>query len=626
LLALAWAFGVAQAQDDPPGRVGRVAAVQGEAFVFDAEEGQWVDAAVNRPVTQHDRLAVGSDGRLELRIGSTVLYLDASTEVQATRLDDERLQFALLRGSVALRVRAPEVAAETDIVTPEGRFAPLRAGLYRIDRHDEASFASVWQGELRMSARDLVLTLQPGERADLRFDAARGAMRSDRLAPLNDAFAQAVLHSNAAADGGGAYAWVSPEMTGAEELDRWGRWRQHPEFGAVWLPVAVPVGWVPYRHGRWVWLRPWGWTWVDDAPWGFAPFHYGRWLWWGGRWCWTPGLRVLRPVYAPALVGWVGAPVGVVDARRLPSPSWVPLAPREPFHPWYRASPGYAGRVNVHPQYPHQPPNEWRNRRVPDATTTLARHDATSPRGVIPAPGAAPTPRPARPPATAPGATGPFGGPVPGRPPTPAAAPGVGGGGAVAAGSSAGTAAPAPGAALPTPAPGRGPAPMPGARPAPVMPSSVPGSSLPSAGPIAAPPSTVPVAPRQPVRPGSDDGRPAPRVPQAQAPATGPFGGPAPRAEHPAPAATAAPNGAAAAVPVARPPGAAPRPPAASPTADAATGASPSPAPARTAPAPSRGSTAPADTGARVDATATRDGDAAARRRPPEARNAPRER
>jgi hypothetical protein len=25
-------------------------------------------------------------------------------------------------------------------------------------------------------------------------------------------------------------------------------------------------------------MSPWGWTWVDNAPWGFAPFHYGRWV------------------------------------------------------------------------------------------------------------------------------------------------------------------------------------------------------------------------------------------------------------------------------------------------------------------------------------------------------------
>ena len=66
------------------------------------------------------------------------------------------------------------------------------------------------------------------------------------------------------------------------------------------------VDWAPYSHGHWGWVQPWGWTWVDDAPWGFAPFHYGRWVYVRDRWCWTPGACVARPVYAPALVAWVG--------------------------------------------------------------------------------------------------------------------------------------------------------------------------------------------------------------------------------------------------------------------------------------------------------------------------------
>ncbi|UUZ51547.1 hypothetical protein LP420_20690 [Massilia sp. B-10] len=64
--------------------------------------------------------------------------------------------------------------------------------------------------------------------------------------------------------------------------------------------------WVPYRDGRWTYLQPWGWTWVDNAPWGYAPFHYGRWVTVGGRWCWSPGRNVTRAVWSPALVGWVG--------------------------------------------------------------------------------------------------------------------------------------------------------------------------------------------------------------------------------------------------------------------------------------------------------------------------------
>jgi hypothetical protein len=95
-------------------------------------------------------------------------------------------------------------------------------------------------------------------------------------------------------------------------------------------------------------VRPWGWTWVDDAPWGFAPFHYGRWVYRRDVWCWVPGTYVARPVYAPALVGWIGGPsVSVSITVGGPPVGWVPLAPREVYVPPYRFSQRYVREVNV---------------------------------------------------------------------------------------------------------------------------------------------------------------------------------------------------------------------------------------------------------------------------------------
>src|SRR4029079_18322212 len=96
----------------------------------------------------------------------------------------------------------------------------------------------------------------------------------------------------------------------------------------VWMP-RVRAEWVPYRYGHWAWVEPWGWTWIDDAPWGFAPFHYGRWAYVRGGWVWAPGVMVARPVYAPALVAFVG--VGGASV------AWFPLGPREVYVPAWRA-------------------------------------------------------------------------------------------------------------------------------------------------------------------------------------------------------------------------------------------------------------------------------------------------
>jgi hypothetical protein len=106
---------------------------------------------------------------------------------------------------------------------------------------------------------------------------------------------------------------------------------------------------VPYRFGHWAWVEPWGWTWVDDAPWGFAPFHYGRWAFLPARgWAWVPGTIVVRPVYAPALVAFVGGPSWNVSVRLGSGPvGWFPLGPREVFVPAYHVTPEYVQRVNV---------------------------------------------------------------------------------------------------------------------------------------------------------------------------------------------------------------------------------------------------------------------------------------
>src|SRR5215467_3473738 len=153
--------------------------------------------------------------------------------------------------------------------------------------------------------------------------------------------------------------YVSDDVVGYEDLDEYGGWRTVPEYGNVWFPHTEVVGWAPYRYGHWVWISPWGWTWVDDQPWGFAPFHYGRWVVVGGVWGWVPApprpavvtAVYVRPVYAPALVAWVGGAhwgVGVaVGSAPAAGVAWFPLGPRDVYCPSYHVSQRYVERVNV---------------------------------------------------------------------------------------------------------------------------------------------------------------------------------------------------------------------------------------------------------------------------------------
>jgi hypothetical protein len=347
-LALAATALAAAAQEDPPGRIGRLAQVQGQIWMLEGGQGEWIEPSRNRPVTTGDRVATDSGARAALEIGSTSVYLDQGSDLEVRRLDDDAVELVLLQGAASVRVRSPEVAREVELDTHEGRFAPQGPGLFRVDTSDQGSFAAVFAGELQFDAPDSTLALRPGQRAEFWQDAGDNATHYSWADLTSDAFDLWVRRDDQLAQVRPPAQTVSIEMTGADDLGRYGRWDQDPAYGALWVPTAVQADWAPYRYGHWAWIAPWGWTWVDDAPWGFAPFHYGRWVNWRGQWCWAPGQYVARPVYAPALVAWVGgAHWGASVSLGAPAVGWVPLAPREAYYPTYRTTNVYIHRVNV---------------------------------------------------------------------------------------------------------------------------------------------------------------------------------------------------------------------------------------------------------------------------------------
>jgi hypothetical protein len=371
---LAWC-GTAWA--DPPGRVGRLADLSGNVWLYDPVEGEWIAAARNRPLTTGDRLATDDDARAEVQVGSTTLRLDGSTDIEIVQLDDAALRVRLQDGTLALRVRAQEWAQEIEVTTAHGRFAPTSAGHYRIDRDDDSTAATSWSGGLRFEADDSTLNISSGERAEFWSDA--GVTHYTWSSVQHDNFAQWAASEDRRESVSSQY--VSPEMTGAEDLDRHGRWDRHPDYGPLWIPYHVAPGWAPYRAGHWSWISPWGWTWVDHAPWGFAPFHYGRWVSWRGRWCWAPGSFVARPIFAPALVAWIGSrnvSVGVRVGSRPPLVGWVPLGPRGGCVPDFRRGRIFIRNVNItHVHLPPDrvvPPREpvmYTNRGVPGGVTVV---------------------------------------------------------------------------------------------------------------------------------------------------------------------------------------------------------------------------------------------------------------
>ena len=331
---------------DPPARVGRVSLIEGDVTFRDTAANESSPATLNWPVTGGAGLSTAPDARAEVRIGSTAIRLDGATALTFARLDDQTISLNLEYGAIAVRVRSREAADAFVLETRDARVLLTDAGRYRFEagRAPDTTSVTVFQGGAQVDASGTILAVRPGRRAEVGFG---GGTRVGEAVP--DEFDNWTLARDQRDDAAQSPRYVSPETTGYESLDDYGDWRATPEYGPVWYPRAVPVGWAPYRAGRWAWVEPWGWTWIDEAPWGFAPFHYGRWALMGGAWGWVPGAFVARPVYAPALVGWIGRPGWsvTIGIGSVPAVGWFPLAPREVFVPAYRASPVYVRNVNV---------------------------------------------------------------------------------------------------------------------------------------------------------------------------------------------------------------------------------------------------------------------------------------
>ncbi|MBC7608418.1 MAG: chromosome partitioning protein ParA [Polaromonas sp.] len=340
-------------QPDPPGRVARLNTVEGAVSISPSDSGAWSPAVLNRPLTTGDRLWATPGARAELHIGSTAVRMNGQTSLDFLTLDDTVTHLRLAQGTVKLRVHDLPDGQRLEINTPNLAFVITQPGDYRLDVNPASETTRVVaQAGSGMIYGDSGSPLTLGSQQ-------QGSFTGTQLVPaapgssVQDSFDVWAAARDQREEQSVSARYVPREMVGYQQLDSYGDWSQDPSYGAVWLPRAVPANWAPYRAGHWNWITPWGWTWIDDAPWGFAPFHYGRWAQIGPRWAWVPGRLGPRPVYAPALVAFVGGGGGVnwnISAGSggppRPGVGWFPLAPGEAFRPAYRVSPRYITQVN----------------------------------------------------------------------------------------------------------------------------------------------------------------------------------------------------------------------------------------------------------------------------------------
>jgi hypothetical protein len=342
----------AQAQViDPPTRVARLNYVQGSVSFQPAGEQDWLEADINRPLTTGDNLWADKDSRGEVHIGATSIRLSSETGISFLNLDDRTVQLQLAQGTIEVHVRRLEPGNAFEIDTPNLAFTLTASGEYRIETNPDGNSAAITvrEGAGQVTGAGESYDLAAGQQYI--FNGTDQLSFNAQAAPEFDDFEDWCQAQDQRENSSASARYVSRDVDGYYDLDGNGDWQTDPDYGAIWVPSGVAVGWAPYRYGHWVWIGPWGWTWVEDEPWGFAPFHYGRWAYVRGGWGWVPGPMVVRPVYAPALVGFVGGGGGLGVAvgfgGGFAGVAWFPLGPRDVYIPGYHASPRYVQNINI---------------------------------------------------------------------------------------------------------------------------------------------------------------------------------------------------------------------------------------------------------------------------------------
>jgi hypothetical protein len=353
--------------DDPPGHVGRLALIEGAASFRPAAGDTWSIPEPNRPVTTGDALWVDTTGHEEVEIGPNAFRLAHQTEVDVVHLDDDMLQLRVPQGSVDLRVKEMDIKKDYEIDAPNAAIIIDQAGEYRIDvsATGDTTRVTTRSGHAQVTASGSSFPVDVNQTATIRGDSGTAITYDLAAAGAPDDFDTWSHDRDDKEDRVSASShYASTDMGGVEELDAYGSWQNNPDYGAVWFPTTVEVGWAPYSYGDWVWVDPWGWTWVDSYPWGWAPFHYGRWAFVGGAWGWCPGPFGYDPFWSPGLVAFVGGGgwgLGV---------GWFPLGWREPYVPWYRTDIRYRERINFN-SVTNVTNIEYRNRGIPGAVTAV---------------------------------------------------------------------------------------------------------------------------------------------------------------------------------------------------------------------------------------------------------------
>jgi hypothetical protein len=231
LFSAGWAMGA----EFPPERVARLQYVSGAVSIQPSGTGDWLTGAINRPVRTSDNVWADKNSRAEIGVGTGVLRINSETSLTLSNLSRGGMQVMLHQGT--LNVHVPHLwGGEIDEVdTPNLAFTLQKPGDYRFDVKPggDTTVVTVWKGEGTATGDGPAIRVRAHEQASFTGTSLAHNIRNNTPAP------------------DGFDSWCQVRDKRADH----GLFGPYPAPGVYGYPV-------PYPAGPWVWVRPWGWTWV----------------------------------------------------------------------------------------------------------------------------------------------------------------------------------------------------------------------------------------------------------------------------------------------------------------------------------------------------------------------------
>ena len=229
-------------QPNPPGRVGRLAVVNGTVSFHGAEADHWDPATLNFPVTSGDSFWTEPGAQAEIEVAGNRMMLAEQTELDVNVLDDHSFQSTEPQGEVYLNLTAVAQGESYTVKTPRGMVTLTQGGRYDIAAGDvdHPTLVTVIEGAAQVSDDGLSLQVGPDQTATITgTDTFQGTVG----ASVRDAFLietmQAEQPPPPPPQGGVAPPAVVSQMTGCAQLARYGTWRSTTAPSGIRRPIPA---------------------------------------------------------------------------------------------------------------------------------------------------------------------------------------------------------------------------------------------------------------------------------------------------------------------------------------------------------------------------------------------------